>query len=42
MKMKKYYPILKSRAAACMYAKQYECCYLVKQLTFNDMSKCNL
>lgn len=29
-------------AAACMYAKQYECCYLVKQLTFNDMSKCNL
>jgi hypothetical protein len=94
MKMKKYYPILKSRAeywfsdvfnrqqwaehvtgvqksgeysdiyvrlawdmAACsqllrnvaaglMIAtpmiKQYECCYLVKQLTFNDMSKCNL
>lgn len=29
-------------AAACMYAKQYECYYLVKQLTFNDMSKCNL
>ena len=72
MKMKKYYPVLKSRAelwdmarmfttaeercgwiddcsandnaftAACMYAKPYGCCYLVKQLTFNDMSKCNL
>lgn len=29
-------------AAARMYAKRYECCYLVKQLTFNDMSKYNL
>lgn len=29
-------------AAACMYAKPYGCNYLVKQLTFNDMSKCNL